>query len=175
MESVVTRLLALARADAHAERDRAVPVRLDEIVRRAVDNVAPLVRGRGLTVTLETPPTTVIGDPDRLLEAVSHVVANAVHYNVDRGAIRISLEQQGDRAVLEVADTGVGIAAEDLGRVFEPFFRADPARSREAGGAGLGLAVAQAIVRRHGGDISCDSQPNAGTAVVLRFPAAVTS
>ena len=170
MESVVTRLLALARAEAHADGDRAVPVRLDDVVRRAVSDLTPLTRARGLTVTLTTPPTVVTGDPDRLLEAVSHVVTNAVHYNVDRGSVRISLGRDGDRAVLEVADTGVGIAGEDLGRVFEPFFRADPARGREAGGAGLGLAVARAIVRRHGGDITCDSRLHVGTAVVLRLP-----
>jgi signal transduction histidine kinase len=175
MASVTTRLLALARAEA-AEPDRTVPVALDDVVRRALDGVGPELRRRDITVTVTAAPLTVAGDPDRLLEAVSQVVSNAVQYNVDHGTVSIALREDRQRAVLEVTDTGVGIAASDLPRVFEPFFRADPARSREPGGAGLGLAVARAIVRGHGGEISCASRPDVGTAVIVRLPvSAVTS
>ena len=175
MAQMVKRLLALARADAGAETGRVVPVRLDDVVRTAVEDLRPFIDQRQLTATLTAPPTNVIGDPDRLLEAVGHVLANAVQYNVDQGSIRVTLRADRETAVLEVVDTGVGISSEDLPRVFEPFYRADPARSRDAGGAGLGLAVARAIVRRHGGEITCSSQPAVGTTVAVSLPAAVTS
>ena len=80
------------------------------------------------------------------------------------------LTRRSGAAELSVADTGMGIAADDLPRVFDPFFRADPARSRDAGGAGLGLAVTRAIIERHGGSIACRSASEAGTTVVMSLP-----
>jgi signal transduction histidine kinase len=77
---------------------------------------------------------------------------------------------EGEYAFLEVHDNGPGIAPEILPKIFDPFFRADPARSRDAGGAGLGLAVARAIVERHGGRITCRSEPNRGTTMHIRLP-----
>ena len=112
----------------------------------------------------------VKGDPDRLAEAVTNVVANAIQYNVDRGRVDVVLARRSGGAELSVSDTGMGIAVDDLPRVFDPFFRADPARSRDAGGAGLGLAVTRAIIERHGGSIACQSAPEVGTTVVMSLP-----
>jgi signal transduction histidine kinase len=113
-----------------------------------------------------------MGDADVLFDAVTQVVANAIQYNVDAGAVRIEVREAGGEVHLAVADTGVGIAAEDLPTVFEPFFRADPARQRQAGGAGLGLAVTRAIVVRHGGEITCESVLGQGTTVSFCLRAA---
>jgi signal transduction histidine kinase len=112
----------------------------------------------------------VRGDADALREALTIVVANAIDYNVDDGRVDVEVKAEGDRAIVTVRDTGVGIDPADLPRVFEPFFRADPSRGRSRGGAGLGLAVARAIVTRHGGTIDCESQPGQGTTVRLRLP-----
>jgi heavy metal sensor kinase len=167
MRSIIERLLTLARADAGATTPRRVPVPLDELVRRVADDLAPLAAERHLRVTVAAEPIVVEGDPDWLTDAVTNVTANAIQYNVEGGEVRITLQRQGTRAALSVADTGVGISAADLPFIFDPFFRADPARSRDVGGAGLGLALARSIIDRHGGAISCDSRPGAGTTVLI--------
>jgi len=170
MLALVERLLALVRAEAGVT-DRIVPVRLDTLVEQVVRDLQPLASGRHVTITTDADPLTAMGDPDRLMDAVTNVVVNAIRYNVDGGRVSIVLRQRDGVADLTVADTGVGIAASDLPRIFDPFFRADPARTRDAGGAGLGLAVARAIVERHGGDVVCQSEPNHGTTMSIRLPA----
>jgi signal transduction histidine kinase len=114
----------------------------------------------------------VSGHPDRLREAISNVVVNAIQYNVAGGRVTVTLTTAGDDVTLTIADTGVGIAPDDVGRVFHPFFRADPARSRNIGGAGLGLAVSEAIIRAAGGSIRCRSELNKGTAIEICLPRA---
>ena len=171
MRSIIERLLALARAEAGAETPRTVPVRLDDLVRRVADDLAPLSSQRRLKVIVSAEPVVVQGDPDWLTDAVTNVAANAIQYNVDGGEVRMTLQRIGTGAELAIADTGVGISPDDLPHIFDPFFRADPARSREAGGAGLGLALARSIVERHGGVITCSSRPGAGTRVVIRLNA----
>ena len=170
MRAVVERLLSLARAEAGAAEDRAVNLQLDAVVHRVVDDLAPLAEARRVAVSVDAAAVVVKGDPDRLAEAVTNVLANAIQYNVDRGRVDVVLARRPDGAELSVTDTGMGIALDDLPRVFDPFFRADPARSRDAGGAGLGLAVTRSIIERHGGSIACRSAPERGTTVVMSLP-----
>jgi heavy metal sensor kinase len=172
MHSIVRRLLELARAEAGAAADRAIPVHLDDVVRQAADDVAPLAAGQDVTVSVTTEPAVVTGDPDRLREAVANVLVNAVRYNVRGGRVDLSLARQDADVELTVTDTGPGIAASDLPRIFDPFYRSDPARSRDAGGAGLGLSVTQSVVIRHGGRISCESRLGFGTTMRLILPSA---
>jgi signal transduction histidine kinase len=171
MQGVVERLLALAREQSAEPPDAAVPVGLEALVRDTAVELAPLAAQHRLDLAVDAQPVSVVGDPDRLREAVTHLVTNAIRYNVDGGRVQIRLRRCGDRAEIAVADTGGGIAASDLGRVFEPFFRTDAARSRDAGGAGLGLAVARAIIRRHGGDVTCESELGRGTTMTVQLPA----
>jgi heavy metal sensor kinase len=171
MLSIVERLLALVRAEAGVV-DRAVPVLLDALVEQVAGDLEPLASSRRVTLSTETAPVATTGDPDRLRDAVTNVVANAIRYNVDGGRVAVALRPVEDEVELTVTDTGVGIGPDDLPRIFDPFFRADPARSRDAGGAGLGLAVSRAIVERHGGRISCRSEPGRGTTMTIRLPAA---
>ena len=93
---------------------------------------------------------------------------NAIQYNVDGGQLRLQVGEVGRYAEIVVPDTGVGIAPDDLEHVFEPLFRADPARRRDAGGRGLGLTVTRAMVRQHGGDVTCESQAGRGTTCTIR-------
>jgi heavy metal sensor kinase len=169
MRSIIERLLALARAEAGTDLPRAVPVPLDELVKRIAADLAPLASQRNLRVVVSTEPVVVQGDPDWLTDAITNVAANAIQYNVDGGEVRMTLQRQGDAVELAVADTGVGIGPDDLPHIFDPFFRADPARSRDAGGAGLGLALARSIVERHGGTISCTSRLGEGTTVTIHL------
>jgi two-component system OmpR family sensor kinase len=172
MQSVVQRLLALAREEAQATTDRYVPVALDQVVTRVVQDLAPIARGRNIIITATTEAVTVTGDKDRLAEAVTNIVANAVQYNIDGGRVTVALTREAGGASIVVTDTGPGIPAADLPHVFEAFYRADPSRVRDPGGAGLGLAVARAIVRGLGGDVVCRSTEGDGTTMTLRFPVA---
>ena len=89
----------------------------------------------------------ILGDPQALAKAITNVVANAIHYTPEDRDITIHLYRQGEHAVLEVADSGIGIkAADDLPHIFDSFYRADSARSMESGGAGLGLTIAKTIM-----------------------------
>jgi heavy metal sensor kinase len=169
MLAIVEQLLGVARDEATTEPASTI-VRLDEIVQSTVDDLAPLANQRELFVTVRTQPLSITADPGRLREALTNVVANAIRYNVDRGRIDVRMIRQDDGVDVIVEDTGVGISENDLPKIFDPFFRADPARKRDAGGAGLGLAVTRAIVERHHGVISCTSIPGHGTTVSMRLP-----
>jgi signal transduction histidine kinase len=169
MTGVVERLLMMARGEAGVT-DESLEVQLDEVVRRVTEDVASLARARGVSVTVQTTPAAVKGDPGRLLEAVTNVVSNAVQYNAGGGTVDVALTAADAQATLTVKDTGIGIPAEDLAKVFEPFYRADSARSRDVGGAGLGLAVSRAIVEQHQGRISCESETGVGTTVTIVLP-----
>jgi signal transduction histidine kinase len=170
MQHVVERLLALARADAFQESKSHEPIRLDELVNAVASDVRSLADAKHLHVTVDAVvPVTCLGEYDRLLDAVGNVVMNAIEYNVAEGQIRIAVRETLDTAEIVVADTGVGISAEHLPQIFEPFFRADPAR-RGSGGTGLGLAVTLATVRQLGGDVFCTSEPGQGTTVTIRLP-----
>ncbi|MBI4477290.1 MAG: HAMP domain-containing histidine kinase [Acidobacteria bacterium] len=168
MHNVVERLLALARAEG-PEESRAVPIELHALAEDVARDLRPLSDARHLDVSVKTTPATCVGDPDRIQDAVTNVIVNAIQYNVPGGRIRIEVRQTDDHAELVVEDTGVGISADHLPHVFEPFFRADPARSRAVGGAGLGLAVARAAIGRAGGDVLCASEPGRGTTVTVRL------
>ncbi len=174
MQAIVERLLTLARVETLTNRDVSVAVRLDEIVRRAVADLAPQAAARGLTVTVDTIPLGVTGDPDRLLEAITNVVANAIAYNVPEGRVTVTMREHEGLADVSIADTGVGISPSDLGLVFDPFFRADHARTRDAGGAGLGLTLTRSIIERHGGRVVCTSEHGTGTVFTLRLPVATS-
>lgn len=169
MQSVIERLLFLARGEAVAAN--ITPVRLDDVAREALDHVRALAFAAGLTVEIDAEPVTIQADRDRLLEAATHVLTNAVRYNVPDGSVNVSVRTSGPLAVLAIRDSGIGIPPDDLPHIFDAFFRGDPARSRDTGGAGLGLAVARAVVEQQGGTISCESTPGQGTTIEMIWPA----
>jgi signal transduction histidine kinase len=137
-----------------------------------VADLESLALSRHVSIEPTLAPAVVQGDRDRIREAIANLLANAVQYNKDGGSVSLSLSAADDRATLEIADTGIGIGEQDMAKVFEPFFRADPARSRDVGGAGLGLAVTRTIVERHGGAIACRSEPGRGTTMTVVLPVA---
>lgn len=170
MQSVIERLLFLARGEALAVRT--IAVRVDEVARQAIEQVEALAYASGLTITTDTEPATVLADPERLLEATTNVLTNAIRYNVPNGRVDVTVRDGTQGVELAVTDTGIGISETDLPLVFDAFFRGDPARSRDTGGAGLGLAVARSVVEHHGGTIECISAPGKGTTIRMRWPRA---
>jgi len=117
---------------------------------------------------------TVDGDPDRLQLALDALIENAVKHTTPEDSIELSLERRAETAVLAVADTGTGISPEGLERIFDRFARADPARSRDGGGVGLGLSVVKAVAEAHGGSVDVRSSPGKGSTFALRLPLAAT-
>jgi len=109
-------------------------------------------------------------DSDRIEQVLANVISNAIKYTPDGGDIEVAAWTEGDSVIISVRDTGIGIPEKDLGRLFERFYRVDKARSREAGGSGLGLSIAKEIIDRHGGRIKIDSKYGEGTTVTLSLP-----
>lgn len=113
---------------------------------------------------------TVLGDRLQLVSAVSNLVDNAIKYTNRGGVVSVTVRGEGTFVAIEVADTGIGIPARDLDRVFERFYRVDRARSRETGGTGLGLAIVRHVANNHGGEVEVRSREGEGSTFVLRIP-----
>ena len=173
MARLLDDLLLLARLDAAGstarETARRRPVRLDREVTAAVRALEPLAEERALVVTAA--PVSVAGDADRLHQLALILLENAVRYTPAGGRIAVEIGPDGfGAAKLVVRDSGIGIAPEHLPRVFDRFYRADEARARATGGAGLGLAIARAIVESHGGAIAVASRPGEGATFTVSLP-----
>jgi signal transduction histidine kinase len=178
MARLLDDLLLLARADAAvadqpgsgALRQPLVPVRLDEVAREAARTASMLAGGQEVTVS--GPPVATPGDRDRLLQVLLILLDNAVRHTSPGGLILVQTGFHGrERVAVAVHDTGPGIAPEHLPRLFDRFYRIDDARGRATGGVGLGLAIAEAIVRAHQGDIVVASQVGRGSVFTVRLPA----
>jgi signal transduction histidine kinase len=152
---------------------RSEPVNLAAVVRDTVQDARAEAEARGVTLVVEAGPARVRGDATRLGQVVGNLVDNALEHTPRGGTVTVTVASQPDTAVLTVADTGEGIAAEHLPRLFERFYRVDPARSRAEGGSGIGLAVVQALVTAHNGTVTAASDgPGHGAQFVVRLPAA---
>jgi heavy metal sensor kinase len=169
-QETVEALLHTARGEAAASGIKGSPVSIATVTGDIVDNLTPLTNQRGVRVTVTGDDFSVAGDASRLREALSNVIANAIQYNHAGGTVAITLTRDGETGRIEVADSGIGIPAWAVARVFDRFFRVDPARGRAAGGAGLGLAVTRAIVTAHHGSVSCSSREGSGSSFVVTLP-----
>jgi heavy metal sensor kinase len=169
MRKLIESLLALARFDAGQEILKRQPFDFSKAISDCAELVQPLADERGVKISVEVEPLEITGDLERLAQVVTNLLTNAIQYNQPEGEVRVKLEAQNGLAVLTVTDTGQGIAAEDLPRVFGRFFRADQSRTG-AGNAGLGLAISKAIVEAHGGTIEVASEENIGTTFTVRLP-----
>jgi CheY-like chemotaxis protein len=148
-------------------------VALAGVVHSAVDAYRPLIEARGheLTVTLPHEPIHLDADPTRLAQVFANLLDNAAKYTEKGGHIWLSAEKQGSDAVVSIRDTGIGIAAEHLPRVFEMFSQVAPALERSQGGLGIGLALVRGLVQLHGGSVEVRSRGiGKGSEFVVRLP-----
>jgi signal transduction histidine kinase len=172
LAQIVDGLNFITKADAGLLTMEKSFVRLDDLVRDACDDAQVLAQGTDITVHLEgCEAIGVTGDRRRLRQLLLILTDNAIKYNEQHGRITIALRRQGGRAVLTVANTGAGIPSEGIDRVFDRFFRGDPSHNSEVEGCGLGLTIAQGIVRAHAGEISIASQSHGITTVTVGLPA----
>ena len=146
------------------------PVDLAALAADVVRDVRAAGPDRQIDVRTADGPLTVAADEPRLRRVVAGLVSNAVTHTPPGTPVTVRVAADGTDVVLEVADAGPGMDADQAARVFERFYRADPARGRQTGGSGLGLAVADAIVAAHGGAIDVDTAPGAGTTFRVRLP-----
>jgi heavy metal sensor kinase len=170
--SLIEELLALARADAGRETLDLHPVDVRDTLRdvvegwRRVANISNLQ----LSESIESRESLVLADEAALRRAIDILLDNAFKYTPSPGTVHLSLEQQGEKVVITVRDSGIGIAADEQGKIFERFYRVDKARSRDMGGAGLGLSIAQWIVQQHGGSIQVESSLGQGSVFRVALP-----
>ena len=171
LSQLINDLLALARTDeGQVQLDRE-PVRLDLLAFDVALTMEPLAVERGITLQMrKLEPATVLGDTARLIQAMMGLVDNALTYTNAGGTVTLNVEVSDTSAYFIVRDTGIGISPQDAVHIFERFYRADPARSRAAGGSGLGLALVDWVVRAHGGSIAVESQPGLGSTFKVSLP-----
>jgi heavy metal sensor kinase len=173
MRELIESLLELARLDSGSEPMEMREFDLGRVVRECLELIAPLAAESGLTLKTDLPEVKAVGDPDRMAQVVTNLLANAVHYNREGGEVAVRAGADQGEAWLEVENTGPGIPAADLPHVFERFYRVDKARTKPGGRTGLGLAIAKAIVDSHGGRFSVESVTGERTRFSVRLPLAV--
>lgn len=177
LSALVDDLLAVARAEAGELKLNVGPVSVVQVVHHVHEALGPMARRQRRVTLLERLPEAglppVLADADRLTQVMMNLVRNAVTYTPEGGLV--SIEAAGDgpgHVVLAVADTGIGIAPEDLRRVFERLYRTDASRARSTGGSGLGLSIAKDLVEAMGGTIAVESEVGAGSRFTVRLPVA---
>ena len=169
--TLVNELIALSRLQGAEPLTDLSVVEIDAVVAEAVNRVASSAERAQIEVTTDEPSgLLVLGDRTLLVTALTNLLENAVNYSPDRSAVSVSRRAQGAMVEVAVTDRGIGIAPEHQGRVFERFFRVDPARSRATGGTGLGLAIVKHVAANHGGQASVWSRPGTGSTFTLAVP-----
>ena len=167
MSTLVEDLLLLARLD-EGRALRKEPVRLDLVVSEAVETAHAVDPKR--EIGLEAEDVVVLGDHDRLRQIVDNLLANVRAHTPADTPVRVLVGRQNGSAVIEVTDQGPGMSAEEIGRVFERFYRADLTRSRSSGGVGLGLSIVSAVAAAHGGTVEAHSVPGGGATFRILLP-----
>jgi heavy metal sensor kinase len=171
MSRIVENLLIMARIDEGQLRLLLSPVILQELVRAVVREIQPLADTKALRIEIAGELGEVHADRERLGLAVTNLVENAVKYSPSGGEVRISVWDRGNNVGITVTDSGPGIPRQELPRIFDRFFRVDPARSRREGGSGLGLAICREIIRAHGGRVWAESEEGLGSSFSLSLQA----
>jgi heavy metal sensor kinase len=170
--TLIEKLMLLARADAGVETLHRRPLDLADVLREVCDQGRILALEKNITIQEEIGTASVIvdGDSDALRRLFLILIDNAVKYALPNKLVVVSLSTSNDTAVIEVRDTGIGISPDDIPHIFDRFYRADKARSREAGGAGLGLSIARWESEAHGGTIEVQSKLGKGSVFLVRLP-----
>lgn len=175
LDLIVNDILELSRAE-----QKQVPVNAEEIhIKDAVESTFKIVKqsaeSKQMELTIEEEENVVIQtDLNRLKQILANLVNNAIVYTPEKGKVIVRIYKEGDNAVIEVQDNGIGIPEDEQARIFERFYRVDKARSRNSGGTGLGLSIVKYLVENLNGTISVNSKLGLGTTFTLKFPSSLT-
>jgi heavy metal sensor kinase len=170
LEHLVSGLLRVSRLDAGEDRREWLEFDLAPLARTTAEQMRLMAEDRGLTINISTTQATMCGEAARIKQVIVNLLDNAIRFTPPGGTVSLSVLSAADGSVLEVLDTGIGIPAAALPRVFDRFFRVDAARSREDGGTGLGLSIVRAICVGHGAEITVESRPGHGSRFRVHFP-----
>lgn len=145
---------------------------LNEIIGELVNEQTPLAERKHLSLTFDPAAdlSPITANGQALHQAVRHLLVNAINYTPQGGSVAVKTTPIDGKAVIEISDTGIGISADDLPRVFDLFYRADPARGTASGGVGIGLTIVKLVVESHGGQVTVESQPDAGATFRITLP-----
>jgi heavy metal sensor kinase len=171
LEHLVSGLLMLSRLDAGETQRERTELDLAELARSTAEQMRLMAEDRGISIELSgLLPTVIQGDRSRIKQIIVNLLDNAIRFTPARGSVILRTTEDAGYALLEVMDTGIGIPKASLPHVFERFYRADEARSRDDGGAGLGLSIVRSICSMHGADIEVSSRLGEGSCFRVRFP-----
>jgi len=173
---LVDDLLDVSRINQGSIRLRKEVVSLDAVLQRAIEGTRPLIESRGHELSVELPaePVRLEADPTRLEQVISNLLNNAAKYTMPGGRIWISANREGDEAVVKVRDSGIGVPADVLERVFEPFVQSDGSLARSDGGLGVGLTLVRSLVEMHDGRVEASSPGlGQGSEFIIRLPARI--
>lgn len=168
---IINDLLTLVKLD-----QKEVPVNFEEtdlnaLLEEIVKRLTPMANKKNINISLNSvKPVTAEVDRVKFTLAISNLIDNGIKYTPDGGEVRVTVDADHQNAFITVSDTGIGIAEEELGKIFERFYRVDKTRDRETGGTGLGLSITHATVLMHNGSIRVSSKENEGTSFVVRVP-----
>jgi two-component system OmpR family sensor kinase len=171
LKELVDHLLVLVSLDEGQQPPR-VTLDLAPLLNEVADELGPLARAAQIDLRVDVPPhlPSVQGSPEQLRIVVRNLLDNAIKYSLAGSAVVLNAWGTDDAVAIEVRDRGIGIPAEALPAIFERFYRVDAARSPDRGGAGLGLALVQAVVTAHGGSVSVQSAPGQGSSFRVQIP-----
>ncbi|MGZ4732135.1 MAG: sensor histidine kinase [Terriglobales bacterium] len=174
LEQLLQWMLRLARAEQWAQNAQGRNLEVIDInstCEEAVERIRSLAQSRNTTIRLATNgPVPIRADPEDLQLVWTNLLENAVRYSPEGASVEVVVARDGDRARISFQDHGFGIAASDLPKIFERFYRGDRSRSRATGGFGLGLAIVKALVEAYGGSIAAESTPGKGTRMTVELP-----
>ena len=169
--SMLNTLMDISEAETGVVNLAREPVRIDELLRQVVDLYEEVADAKQISVTLDAAETVVLASRDRLRQAFANLLDNAIKYTGPHGSVTLRAFDDDGEVVVSVADTGAGIAAEHLPRIWDRLYRADPSRAERV--LGLGLSLVRAYVQAHGGTVSAASVPGRGSTFTVRLPRAV--
>jgi len=171
LNRMVNDLIVLSKSDSSQVELNLVPLRLDLLVQDIANLFQVLAEQKNIGLNIDLcEETTVMGDKMRLQQLFTNLIDNAVKFTPDGGSIRIRAERDGNFAKVEVVDTGMGIPKEEQENIFKRFYRVEKSRSKDVGGVGLGLSIAEWIAHAHHGKIEVKSQLNQGSTFIVYFP-----
>ncbi len=174
MSKLVNDLLTVSRFDEHhaPEQKKFSPVALVALTEIIAQRFNTLAERNAVKLVFTAPPNeiTILAQEDVVAQTITNVLKNAIIYNRPGGSVTIDIAKTKQAVSLRIADTGVGIAASDLPKIFDRFYRAETSRSRQTGGSGLGLAIVQSSMQYLGGSVSVASELGVGTTITLNFP-----
>lgn len=173
LTELVQEIIDLSRLQSSDPLQKAAAVEIRDVIREAVDQAQISSEQRAITIEIgEIADATVIGDREQLITAVHNLVENAVNYSPEHTKVSVVSKRNENLIEISVTDQGIGIADTELNRIFERFYRVDPARSRLTGGTGLGLSIVKHVALNHGGDVKVWSKVGVGSTFTLQLPLA---